>query len=85
MYGTGCDPWLICLAKLATFLEVPYKILQDSALFLQKLQKMQNLERFLQETSDLFIFLAGNLYRVDQTFPCKILSRNLQDFSVLAR
>ena len=56
-------PWLICQTKLARFLEVSCKILQDNALFLQKIAKilqkmkeMQDLGRFLQELSDLFIF-----------------------------
>ena len=44
------------------------KILKDNAIFLQKIakilqkvQEMQDLGRFLQETSDLFIFLARNI------------------------
>ena len=96
MTGTQQDeasiPWLICQTKLARFLEVSFKILQDSALFLQKiakilkkLQEMQDLGRFLKETSNLFIFLARIVCKVYQTFPCMILSRNLEDFSGLAR
>ena len=82
----------MCQTKFAGFLQLFCKILQDDALFLQKnaiilqkLQEMQDLGRFLQETSDLFIFLARFVCLVDLTFLCKILSRNLQDFFALAR
>ena len=52
---------------------------------LQIIYIVQDLARFLQETSDLFIFLAKSVCKVDQIFPCKILSGNLQDFSGPAR
>ena len=63
----AAQPWLICQTKPARFLEVSDKILQDNALFLQKLskilqkvQEMQELWRFLQETCKNFLEFQDN-------------------------
>ena len=45
---------------LGSFLQHNAFFLQEIAKILQKVQEMQDLGRFLQETSDLFIFPARN-------------------------
>ena len=70
---------------LGSFLQCKAIFLQKITSILQKVQEMQFLGRFWQETSDLSTFSARNVCWADQTFSCKILSRILQDFKKLAK
>ena len=47
---------------------------------LQMIYFLQDLARFLQKTSDFFIFRAKNVCYADQTFPCKIFQETCKIF-----
>ena len=82
-------PWLICLTKVARFLEVSCNIMHYSCRKLQKVHEMQSLGRFWQETSGLSCkkcLLSRSEVSLQDSFKetCKLFLY-LQDNSVVVR